>query len=523
MNEKCPKCGNIVVGEVQRSTGSKIARTVLKKGGMKATLAAAGSVIPGFGTVTGFLVGAGIDALYGDKINKVVDDGVDIFAEDMSYKFSCPKCGRTWHKRATTSQTYPDNSVTTYASSSRPGKYDLNRYSSKGPFNSFDQNRLYHALKELSSKKGGFTYSDIPEITEMGESLNLSMEEIYMIAMQCSWESSRPSLNQMINSKSVHKIEEGNTHIIDSKSTSTVTSCNNYMCSLKKYEPGQFKSTWQNILYAELFAKSYNSYGFTYKDIKFIKSLGESYNLSKEEIFDVALKCIWKDGYNLSKDVFFNFQPEKIIQGKYVEISYKLFNESDGDLLFETPDDTPERMIYGSTPNIVPGLFTILEGLSPGESFKVVLPPVAAFGEKSEDLIMMLDKELFSQNGKLKEEVKVGAVLPMMTADNLRVNGKIIEINTKIKMDFNHPFAGLTVRYEGMVNEVREANIEDFKNIGDESGCLFTDEEKEYLEEYRACLADDPQLSSSTRRLLNRMAKSLGLTEDQVNKLENLK
>lgn len=58
----------------------------------------------------------------------------------------------------------------------------------------------------------------------------------------------------------------------------------------------------------------------------------------------------------------------------------------------------------------------------------------------------------------------------------------------------------------------------------EESACNpLTDEEKEYLDEYLACLADDPELSSSTRRLLSKMAKSLGLTEEQINKLENLK
>lgn len=64
---------------------------------------------------------------------------------------------------------------------------------------------------------------------------------------------------------------------------------------------------------------------------------------------------------------------------------------------------------------------------------------------------------------------------------------------------------------------------EQVKRIEESAGNPLTDEEKEYLDEYRACVADDPELSSSTRRLLSKMAKSLGLTEEQVNKLENLK
>ena len=64
---------------------------------------------------------------------------------------------------------------------------------------------------------------------------------------------------------------------------------------------------------------------------------------------------------------------------------------------------------------------------------------------------------------------------------------------------------------------------EQVRRIEEGSGNPLTDEEKEYLDEYHACIADDPALSASTRRLLAKMAKSLGLSEEQVNKLENLK
>lgn len=162
---------------------------------------------------------------------------------------------------------------------------------------------------------------------------------------------------------------------------------------------------------------------------------------------------------------------EKVGPGKFVEYSYKLYNDADGKLLFETPKDAPDEMIYGVTPGIVPGLLTVMEGLSKGDKFEVTLPPVAAFGDKSDDLLMSLDKEIFMRDGKLADEVKVGAVLPMMTADNLRVNGTVTEIGDQIKMDFNHPFAGLTVRYEGIIDEVRDATPEDLPQGGCCGGC----------------------------------------------------
>lgn len=162
---------------------------------------------------------------------------------------------------------------------------------------------------------------------------------------------------------------------------------------------------------------------------------------------------------------------EKVGPGKFVEYSYKLYNDADGKLLFQTPKDAPDEMVYGVTPGIVPGLMTVMEGLGKGDKFEVTLPPVAAFGDKSDDLVMTLDKEIFMRDGKLADEVKVGAVLPMMTADNLRVEGTVTEVSDKIKMDFNHPFAGLTVRYEGQIVDIRDATPEDLPQGGCCGGC----------------------------------------------------
>lgn len=163
---------------------------------------------------------------------------------------------------------------------------------------------------------------------------------------------------------------------------------------------------------------------------------------------------------------------EVVGPGKFVEFSYKLYDDKDGKLLFETPKDSPDEMVYGITPGIVPGLASVMEGLAAGDKFEVTLPASVAFGEKSPELIMTLDKDLFMRDGKLAEEVKVGAKLPMMTADNLRVEGVVTDITPdSVVMDFNHPFAGLTVRYEGEVLEVRDATPEDLPQGGCCGGC----------------------------------------------------
>ena len=156
-----------------------------------------------------------------------------------------------------------------------------------------------------------------------------------------------------------------------------------------------------------------------------------------------------------------------------VEYSYKLYNDADGSLLFETPEGQPDQMVWGMSPEVVPGLAAAMEGLQAGDRFGLTLPPDAAFGTRSEENVIELDREIFTRDGQLAEEVKEGAMLPMMTAEGYRVTGTVMEIgDKKIKMDFNHPFADLTVRYDGEVVSVRKATEEEIKaSQGCGGGC----------------------------------------------------
>ncbi len=162
---------------------------------------------------------------------------------------------------------------------------------------------------------------------------------------------------------------------------------------------------------------------------------------------------------------------EKIGPGKFVAYSYKVYNNEDHSLLFEATPEAPDTMVYGVSRDVIPGLIAAIDGLSAGDKFSVTLPPEAAFGHREDGNIIELDKEIFMRDGKLAEEVKEGAMLPMMTAEGYRVVGKVAEIGDKIKMDFNHPFAGITVEYEGEIIDVRPATEEELKGGSGCGGC----------------------------------------------------
>lgn len=166
-----------------------------------------------------------------------------------------------------------------------------------------------------------------------------------------------------------------------------------------------------------------------------------------------------------------NKKKETVGPGKFVTYSYKLYDDDNGTLLFETPEGAPDMLVFGVSQEVVPGLLAAIDGLGAGDRFEVALPPEAAFGQRNEENVMSLDKEIFMRDGKLAEEVKIGELLPMMTQEGYRIQGRVLEIGDKVKMDFNHPFAGLTVRFEGEVDEVRDATQDELTPAAGCGGC----------------------------------------------------
>lgn len=66
---------------------------------------------------------------------------------------------------------------------------------------------------------------------------------------------------------------------------------------------------------------------------------------------------------------------------------------------------------------------------------------------------------------------------------------------------------------------ISEARAAELETIASEKNVL-TDSEKEYLDEYKSCRGEDGVISASERRLLDRLAKSLDITQDRIREIE---
>lgn len=163
---------------------------------------------------------------------------------------------------------------------------------------------------------------------------------------------------------------------------------------------------------------------------------------------------------------------EKIGDGKFVAFAYKVTDADNGELLFEAKASAPDVMVYGVSEEVIPGLIATVKGLSAGDKFAVTLPPEAAFGPRFEEYVQRIPIDAFKRDGKVIPNLKVGAMLDMLTDSQAIVTGTVTEITPdEVVMDFNHPFAGKTVNFDGEIIEVRDATEEELHPKHGCGGC----------------------------------------------------
>ncbi len=115
--------------------------------------------------------------------------------------------------------------------------------------------------------------------------------------------------------------------------------------------------------------------------------------------------------------------------------------------------------------------------MAQGETFEFELEPEDAYGTQLDERIVDVNREAFCINRHFDHEnVFVGATIPLQNEDGNRFNGKVLEINEdSVKIDLNHPLAGLKLRFQGEILETREATNEEMahlaKMLSGEGGC----------------------------------------------------
>jgi FKBP-type peptidyl-prolyl cis-trans isomerase SlyD len=148
----------------------------------------------------------------------------------------------------------------------------------------------------------------------------------------------------------------------------------------------------------------------------------------------------------------------KIDQNKMVSLIYELREAGkEGRVLEVLKEDRPLSFIFG-TGRLLPAFEANLSSLGSGDTFSFNLNAEEAYGDRREEMVIDVPISVFMQDGKIDENIcRVGNEVPLVDGSGNPLLGIINEVTEDfVKMDFNHPMAGIELFFSGKIIEVRE-------------------------------------------------------------------
>jgi FKBP-type peptidyl-prolyl cis-trans isomerase SlyD len=143
-----------------------------------------------------------------------------------------------------------------------------------------------------------------------------------------------------------------------------------------------------------------------------------------------------------------------------VAFTYILNNDA-GDEVERSQAGDPMVYLHGGYRNLLPRLEDALAGKAKGEELSVTLAPEYAYGMRKENAIQRIPiKHLINKS----KRYKAGMVVQVSTKEGPRdvVITKVGKFN--VDVDTNHPLAGLTVTFNIVVQDIRDATADEISH-----------------------------------------------------------
>lgn len=166
-------------------------------------------------------------------------------------------------------------------------------------------------------------------------------------------------------------------------------------------------------------------------------------------------------------------------QNKYLSVSYQLYtveNEKKS-LVEQTQQGKPFQFISGFGVSL-DAFEQHIVNLQPGEKFDFTITPAEAFGEYDEEGVRKMPRDVFSINGHFDHEnIYPGAVITLLDSEEHRFMARVDKVEEDgVTIDTNHPLAGETLQFTGIVLENRDATNEEIQHLlnhlsGEGCGC----------------------------------------------------
>ncbi len=148
-----------------------------------------------------------------------------------------------------------------------------------------------------------------------------------------------------------------------------------------------------------------------------------------------------------------------IVKNTVVSLDYKLTEkDKNGELIEQTHGSEPLKFIFGIG-QMIPAFEENIEGKKSGDEVDFGIVAEDAYGLFEDEAVMDFDIQQFAVDGKVdRDKLQVGKRITMQDNQGNAYHGNITEIGIdKIKVDFNHPMAGIDLFFSVKINDVREA------------------------------------------------------------------
>ncbi len=103
---------------------------------------------------------------------------------------------------------------------------------------------------------------------------------------------------------------------------------------------------------------------------------------------------------------------------------------------------------------VIEGLDEAVIGLEEGEKKTVIVPPEKAYGPRREGLLGKVPLERFRLIPP--DQLREGAIVQLRTIEGIRLATIMKVEEDGVTLDFNHPLAGKTIKFEIEIVEVKK-------------------------------------------------------------------
>ena len=145
----------------------------------------------------------------------------------------------------------------------------------------------------------------------------------------------------------------------------------------------------------------------------------------------------------------------QIAKNSVVSFDYTL-TDPQGKVIDSSKGQQPLTYLHGAG-GIIPGLEAQMEGKSAGDSFTAVIAPENAYGNKDASMIQAVPRSAF----KGVDDIKPGMQFQAQSPQGPRVVTVVAVTPTEVTVDANHPLAGVELKFDINVVNVRTATEEE--------------------------------------------------------------